>query len=169
MVGFPLRKESTMQIADNTVAELNYRLTVDGQVVDESEESHPLAYLHGNGNIISGLERALTGKSEGDELSVTLEPNEAYGEFDETLVLKVARSQFSGVDKVEVGMQFEAEFPDGTQVATIQAIDGDEITIDGNHPLAGETLTFEVEVAGVRAATEEELVHQHVHGPGGAH
>jgi FKBP-type peptidyl-prolyl cis-trans isomerase SlyD len=158
-----------MQIADNTVAELNYSLSVDGQVVDESEEGHPLAYLHGNGNIISGLEKALTGKSTGDKLSVTLEPNDAYGEFDETLVLKVDRSQFSGVDNVEVGMQFEAEFPDGTQVATIQAIDGHEITIDGNHPLAGETLTFDVEVAGVRAATEEELVHRHVHGHGGAH
>ena len=158
-----------MQIADNTVAELNYSLTVDGQVIDKSEEGHPLTYLHGNGNIISGLENALTGKSKGAKFSITLEPNDAYGEFDEALVLKVDRSQFSGVDKVEVGMQFEAEFPDGTQVATIQAIDGDEISIDGNHPLAGDTLTFDVEVAGVRAATEEELVHRHVNGHGGAH
>jgi FKBP-type peptidyl-prolyl cis-trans isomerase SlyD len=169
MVGFPLLKESTMQIADNTVAELNYSLTVDGQVIDESEEDHPLAYLHGNGNIISGLENALTGKSKGDKISITLEPNDAYGDFDEALVMKVDRSQFDREEQMEVGMQIEAQFPDGTEVATIQAINGDEITIDGNHPLAGETLTFEVEVAGVRAATEEELVHGHVHGPGGAH
>jgi FKBP-type peptidyl-prolyl cis-trans isomerase SlyD len=158
-----------MQIADNTVAELNYSLTVDGQVIDESEEGHPLAYLHGNGNIISGLENALTGKSKGDKFSSTLEPNDAYGEFDEALVMKVDRSQFSGEDQVEVGMQFEAQFPDGTEVATIQSVDGDDITVDGNHPLAGKTLTFDVEVAGVRAATEEELVHRHVHGHGGAH
>jgi FKBP-type peptidyl-prolyl cis-trans isomerase SlyD len=158
-----------MQIADNTVAELNYSLTVDGQLIDESQEGHPLAYLHGNGNIISGLESALTGKSKGDKFSITLEPNDAYGEFDEALVMIVDRSQFSGEDPVEVGMQFEAQFPDGTEVATIQSIDGDNITVDGNHPLAGKTLTFDVEVAGVRAATEEELVHRHVHGRGGAH
>jgi FKBP-type peptidyl-prolyl cis-trans isomerase SlyD len=158
-----------MQIVDNTVAELNYSLTVDGQVIDESEEGHPLAYLHGNGNIISGLENALTGKSKGDRFSITLEPNDAYGEFDEALVMKVDRSQLSGEDPVEVGMQIEAQFPDRTEVATIQSIAGDDITVDGNHPLAGKTLTFDVEVAGVRAATEEELVHRHVHGRGGAH
>jgi len=158
-----------MQIADNKVVMLNYTLTVDGEVVDKSEAGDPLAYLHGDGNIISGLENALTGKSEGDNFTITLEPSEAYGDIDEALVMKVDRSQFSSEDPIEVGMQFEAQFPDGSEVATVQAIDGDDITVDGNHPLAGKSLTFEVEVAGVRAATEEELVHQHVHGPGGAH
>ena len=158
-----------MQIADNTVAELNYKLTVDGELIDESYDGQPLAYIHGNGNLIPGMENALTGKSVGDKFSITLEPKEAYGEYDDALSTKVDRSELSGIDNLEVGLQLEAQFPDGTQMATVQAIDGDEVTIDGNHPLAGETLNFEIEVMGVRVATEEELAHGHPHGPGGAH
>ncbi len=158
-----------MQIADNTVAELNYKLTIDGELVDESHEGHPLAYIHGNGNLIPGMENALTGKSAGDKFSLTLEPKDAYGEYDDALFAKVDRNELSGIDNLEVGLQLEAQFPEGTQVATVKAIDGDEVTIDGNHPLAGETLNFEIEVVGVRAATEEELAHGHPHGPGGAH
>lgn len=158
-----------MQIADNTVAELNYKLTIDGELIDESHEGHPLAYIHGNGNLIPGMENALTGKSMGDNFNLTLEPKDAYGEYDDTLFTKVDRSELSEINNLEVGLELEAEFPEGTQVATVKAIDGDEVSIDGNHPLAGETLNFEVEVVGVRAATEEELAHGHPHGPGGAH
>ena len=158
-----------MQITDNKVVLFEYRLTVDGEVVDESEKGHPLAYLHGNGNIIPGLENAMAGKSEGDKFTVTIEPKDAYGEHDDDLLMSANRSQFEEVDELVVGMQFEAEFEDGVRVATIEAIDGDEITINGNHPLAGESLTFDIEVVSVRAPTEEELQHGHVHGPGGAH
>ncbi len=158
-----------MQIADNTVVELNYKLTIDGELIDESEAGHPLAYIHGNGNLIPGMENALTGKSTGDKFSLTLEPKDAYGEYDDALSMKVDRSELSGIDNLEVGLQLEAEFPEGTKVATVKAIDGDEVTIDGNHPLAGERLNFEIEVVGVRAATKEELAHGHPHGPGGAH
>ena len=124
---------------------------------------------HGNGNLIPGMENALTGKSMGDNFNLTLEPKDAYGEYDDTLFTKVDRSELSEINNLEVGLELEAEFPEGTQVATVKAIDGDEVSIDGNHPLAGETLNFEVEVVGVRAATEEELAHGHPHGPGGAH
>ena len=159
-----------MQIAQDAVAMFHYRLTnADGQLLDSSEGDQPLAYLHGKGTLIPGLEKALDGKSKGDKFSLTLEPQEAYGTYNEALVQTVNRSQFSSVDQLEPGMRFEAQFPDGARVATISAVEGDEVTIDGNHELAGETLTFEIEVADVRPATQEELGHGHVHGPGGAH
>ncbi|MFQ5943631.1 MAG: peptidylprolyl isomerase [Anaerolineales bacterium] len=113
-----------VQIADNTVAEFYYSLTLgDGELIDQSEKGHPLAYLHGNGNIISGLENALTGKSSGDKFTITLEPEHAYGEYDDALQTKVVRSQISDMGQLEVGMQLEAQFPDGTHMATIQSLD----------------------------------------------
>lgn len=159
-----------MQISDEMVAEIHYRLTnAEGQLIDHSEQDQPLAYVHGKGNIIPGLERALDGKSKGDKFSLTLEPDDAYGGYDEALRQQVHRSEFTGVEELEVGMQFHAEFPSGKRVATVSALEGDQVTIDGNHPLAGETLSFDIEVAGVRQATQEELGHGHAHGPGGAH
>lgn len=159
-----------MQIAEDTVASFHYRLTdANGEELDRSDEDQPLAYLHGRANIIPGLEEAMAGKSAGDRFEITLEPEEAYGDYDEGLVHKVDRSQFTGVDELEVGMQFQARFPDGERIATVREVEGDEVTIDGNHALAGETLNFEIEVTDVRTATEEELEHGHPHGPGGAH
>lgn len=159
-----------MQITDDTVAMFHYRLTDDNdQLLDESDNGQPLAYLHGKGNIIPGLEQALDGKAAGDKFTVTLEPQEAYGDYDDDLIHVVDRSQFTGVDELEVGMQFQARFPDGDRIATVSEIEGEEVTIDGNHALAGETLNFEIEVAEVRQATAEELQHGHPHGPGGAH
>lgn len=159
-----------MQIQNDTVATFHYRLTdADGQELDRSDEEQPLAYLHGQGNLIPGLEEAMDGKAEGDSFSVTLEPEAAYGEYDESLIHKVDRSQFSGVAELEVGMQFQAKFPDGDRIATVREFDGDQVTIDGNHDLAGETLNFEIEITDVRPATQEELTHGHPHGPGGAH
>lgn len=160
-----------MQIGKNKVATIDYTLTnAEGAVLDSSEGGEPMAYIQGIGNLIPGLEAALEGKSVGDALQVTIQPEQAYGVRDEDLVQVVDRSAFQGMRELEVGMQFHAQSDRGdTQVIWVADIDGDEITIDGNHPLAGETLNFDVKVVDVREATEEELDHGHVHGPGGHH
>ena len=160
-----------MQIAENAVVAIDYTLRNDeGEILDSSEGAQPLAYLHGVGNIIPGLEQALVGKSAGDELEVSIEPEDAYGEYSVELVATLSRSMFEGVDELQVGMQFHASAPDGgMQVVTIRDLDGDEVTVDGNHPLAGQRLHFKVKVVSVRAATSEELDHGHVHGEGGHH
>ena len=119
-------------------------------------------------NIIPGLEKALEGKQEGDALNVTVEPAEAYGEFNAELIAVLGRNMFEGVDELEVGMQFHASGPDGSmQIVTIKAVEDDEVTVDGNHPLAGEQLTFDVKVLEIREATEDEMAHGHIHGEGG--
>jgi FKBP-type peptidyl-prolyl cis-trans isomerase SlyD len=159
-----------MQIEKNSVVTIDYTLKDDaGEVIDTSEGGDPLAYLHGAHNIIQGLESALDGKSVGDKLQVIVTPEEGYGVFNEELRGNVARDAFEGVDEIEVGMQFHAQTEHGHQVVTIVGVDGDTITVDGNHPLAGKNLHFEVEVMDVRKATDEELAHGHVHGPGGHH
>lgn len=159
-----------MQISNNKVVSLDYVLTDDqGQVIDRSDEGSTFAYLHGARNIIPGLEKALEGHQSGDSVKVTVPPQEAYGERDDHLTQVLDRSRFEGVDELQVGMQFHAGNADGTgiQVVTITALNGDEVTIDANHPLAGVTLNFDVTVRDVREATAEELEHGHVHGPGG--
>jgi FKBP-type peptidyl-prolyl cis-trans isomerase SlyD len=159
-----------MQVADNMAVSIHYTLTNDeGEVLDSSRDDEALVYLHGEGNIISGLEQALAGKSVGDKFNVRLEPEDAYGEFMEDMVQVISSSMFDGVDKLEVGMQFQADVSHGPGIVTIVEIEGDEVTIDGNHPLAGQALTFDVEVLEIRPATEEELDHGHVHGAGGHH
>lgn len=153
-----------MQIADNTVVSIHYTLTNQaGNVMDSSVGTDPLAYLHGASNIIPGLENALLGKTQGDTLKVTVEPDQAYGPVREDMIQEVDRANFQGVDEIEPGMQFMAQAPWGQQPVTVVKVEGDIITLDGNHPLAGETLTFDVEVVSVRAATAEELDHGHVH------
>lgn len=155
-----------MQVADNKVISIHYILTNDnGAVIDQSDDGQPLIYLHGAGNIIPGLEQALLGKSAGDKLKVTVSPDQGYGERVESMVQVVPKSMFEGIDKIELGMQFHAEGNTGPVVVTVTRIEGDQITIDGNHPLAGETLTFDVEVADIRDATADELAHGHIHGP----
>lgn len=160
-----------MQVAANKAVSIDYTLTNDaGEVIDSSAGGEPLVYLHGAGNIIPGLEQALEGKQEGDELKVSVEPENAYGEFSPELVAVLGRSMFEGVDELEVGMQFHASGPDGgMQIVTITALDGDEVTVDGNHPLAGQRLTFEVKVVNVREASADEMEHGHIHGEGGVH
>ena len=112
--------------------------------------------------------KALEGKQEGDALNVTVEPAEAYGEFNAELIAVLGRNMFEGVDELEVGMQFHASGPDGSmQIVTIKAVEDDEVTVDGNHPLAGEQLTFDVKVLEIREATEDEMAHGHIHGEGG--
>jgi FKBP-type peptidyl-prolyl cis-trans isomerase SlyD len=159
-----------MQVADNMAVSIHYTLTNDkGEVLDSSIGDEALVYLHGEGNIISGLEKALDGKAIGDKFDVRLDAKDAYGEFMEDRIQVISRAMFEGVDELEVGMQFQADVSDGPGIVTITNIDDDNITIDGNHPLAGEPLTFAVEVVAIRAATEEELDHGHVHGAGGHH
>ena len=160
-----------MQIAANKAVSIDYTLTNDaGEVLDTSAGGEPLVYLHGAGNIIPGLERELDGKQVGDELKVTIEPEDAYGEFSADLVAVLGRNMFEGVDELEVGMQFHASAPDGgMQIVTITALDGDEVTVDGNHPLAGQRLTFEVKVAAVRDGIQDESSHGQIHDDGGGH
>lgn len=159
-----------MQIADNTAVSIHYTLTNDdGEVLDSSIDDDALVYLHGEGNIISGLEQALNGKVVGDKFKVRLDAEDAYGELIEDRVQVIPRSMFEGIDELEVGMQFQADVSEGPGAVTIIKIEGDDVTIDGNHPLAGMALTFDVEVVDVRAATEEELDHGHVHGAGCHH
>lgn len=159
-----------MQIANDVVALIEYTLTDDqGNVIDSSAGGEPLAYLHGAGNIIPGLEDALEGKTVGDSFKVSVTPAEGYGEKDESLLQVVPRSMFSGVDQIEPGMQFHAQTDYGMQVITVAKVEGDNVTVDGNHPLAGQNLNFDVKVMEVRAATAEELEHGHVHGAGGHH
>ena len=158
-----------MQITDKTAVSIHYTLTNNGgEQLDSSIGEAPLVYLHGTGNIIPGLEAALTGKKAGDKLSVTIQPEQAYGVIDPAMNQVVSRKMFEGMD-IEIGMQFHADVNFGSGVITIAEINGDDITIDGNHPLAGEVLNFDVEIIDVRAATADELAHGHVHGHGCNH
>jgi FKBP-type peptidyl-prolyl cis-trans isomerase SlyD len=159
-----------MQISQDSVVSMHYTLTSDaGEVIDSSSGGDVLVYMQGHGNLIPGLERELEGKQAGDKLKVRIAPADGYGELDESLVQEVPRSAFGGVAQIEVGMQFQAQSNHGPHSVTITKVVGDTITVDGNHPLAGQHLNFEVEITDVRAATEEELSHGHVHGPGGHH
>jgi FKBP-type peptidyl-prolyl cis-trans isomerase SlyD len=159
-----------MQIAKNTAVQINYTLKNDaGEVLDSSEGAEPLAYLQGNGNLIPGLEKALEGKRAGDAVNVSIPPEEGYGVSDATLIQEVPRSAFEGIDQIEVGMQFHAESNHGPRTVTVTKVAADTVTVDGNHPLADQTLHFAVQIIEVRAASQEELSHGHVHGPGGHH
>lgn len=159
-----------MQIAKNKVVSINYTLTDDAHnAIDSSDGAEPLTYLHGSNNIIPGLENALTGKSVGDKLKVTVAPEEAYGERVEDMVQVVPRDRFEPDAELEVGMQFQTPTDDDVSVVTITKVDADSVTVDANHPLAGLTLLFSVEVVEVRDASAEELSHGHVHGAGGHH
>ena len=158
-----------MQVAQDSVVLINYTLTDDkGEKLDSSDGT-PLAYLHGNGNLIPGLERELEGKSAGDKLTVKIAAADAYGEYDKALVQRVPRRALKGVGNIRVGMQLHTQSAHGVRAVTVTQIAGDMVTLDANHPLAGQNLSFDVEITEVRAATEEELAHGHVHGPGGHH
>jgi FKBP-type peptidyl-prolyl cis-trans isomerase SlyD len=159
-----------MQVARDAVVLVHYTLTNDaGEVLDTSSGGEPLAYLHGHGHIVAGLEEALEGKAAGDKLKVALPAEKAYGLRDASLVQNVPKRAFQGVKELKAGMRFTAQTEQGPRAVVITRVVGDMVTVDGNHPLAGVPLNFDVEVASVREATDEELTHGHVHGPGGHH
>jgi FKBP-type peptidyl-prolyl cis-trans isomerase SlyD len=159
-----------MSITQDQVVTLHYTLRDDaGEIIDSSPDGEPLAYLHGHGNLVPGLERELSGKRAGDKLQVTVSPADGYGEYDHALVQRVPRRALKGLANLRVGMRLQAQIGHGARAVTVTQISGDMVTLDGNHPLAGQNLHFQVEVAEVRAATDEELSHGHVHGPDGHH
>lgn len=157
-----------MTITANKVATIHYTLKNEqGEILDSSADQEPLVYLQGFQNLVPGLEAALEGKSAGDKVSVVVAPEDGYGDINPDLIQELPRDMFGGIDEIEVGMAFHAETPDGHQVVEVIDVEDDTITIDGNHPLAGVELHFDVEVLEVRDATAEELQHGHVHGMGG--
>lgn len=154
-----------MNITQDKVAEIDYKLTVDGEIIDQSEENEPLTYLHGHSNIIPGLERALEGKAAGDSLQVTVQPEDGYGARDEDSTEDLDREDFD--DDIEVGATYYAQSEDGSVIPfTVLAASGDKVTVDFNPPLAGKVLNFDVTVLSVRDASAEELEHGHAHTPG---
>lgn len=157
-----------MQIADNAVVTLHYKLHLgDGVTIDQSDPNDPLVYLHGNGDIVPGLEAALVGLSKGARKDVVVGPDEGYGERDPDGVEVLPMSEFED-QPVEAGDEFWAEDEDGDEISvTIVKVEGDQVTVDYNHPLAGKTLHFSVDVLDVREATAEELEHGHPHGADG--
>lgn len=157
-----------MQIANNHVVSIAYTLKDnDDNIIDQSSDGS-FCYLHGASNIIPGLEEALTGKTTGDELSVSIPPEKGYGTHDAERVQDVPRDMFPADQDIQPGMQFHAQSPDGQMiVVTIARVEAGTITVDGNHPLAGVQLNFDVKVMDIREATAEELEHGHVHGPHG--
>ncbi|MCC5851716.1 MAG: peptidylprolyl isomerase [Alkalimonas sp.] len=154
-----------MSISQNKVVAMHYKVTdPNGAELDSSFGGDPLIFLYGHGSLIPGLEKALAGKAPGDTFNATIEAAEAYGERHDQLVQSVPRSMFEGME-VEVGMRFRASGPDGREHSVIIVELGDEeVVVDGNHPLSGIDLTFDVEVVQVREATEEEIAHGHAHG-----
>jgi FKBP-type peptidyl-prolyl cis-trans isomerase SlyD len=157
-----------MQIEDNRVVSLVYTLKDDDDNVIDQSSDGSFCYLHGASNIIPGLENALTGKAAGDELSVTIPPEQGYGVRDDARVQDVPRDMFPTEQEIQPGMQFHAQGPDGQSIVVMVAkVDDDTVTVDGNHPLAGVQLNFDVKVMEIRDATAEELEHGHVHGPHG--
>jgi len=159
-----------MQIGDHKVVTLHYTLTDnEGTVIDKSDDGS-FAYLHGASNIIPGLENALTGKTAGDELTVSVSPEDAYGVRDESMLQQVPKSMFEDDSQIAVGTQFHAQGPNGEMlVVTVMEVQDEHVVVDGNHPLAGVDLNFDVKVVDVRDASEEEVEHGHVHSPGGHH
>jgi FKBP-type peptidyl-prolyl cis-trans isomerase SlyD len=159
-----------MQVARDAVVLIHYTLTNEaGEVLDSSVGGEPLAYLHGGGNIVSGLEEALEGKQAGDKLQVAVPAEKGYGAHDPSMVQQVPKRAFQGVGEVKAGMRFTAQTEAGQRQVVVTRVAGDMVTVDGNHPLAGQPLNFAVEVTEVRSATPEELAHGHVHGAGGHH
>ncbi|MDK1289282.1 FKBP-type peptidyl-prolyl cis-trans isomerase [Pseudoalteromonas umbrosa] len=156
-----------MKIAQNAVVKMHYAVLDDDQnTIDNTFDEEPLEFIIGTGFLIEGLENALIDKQAGDKISVTVQPEEGYGERNDNLTQAVPKSMFEGIE-VEVGMQFRATTDEGEQAVIVIGVEDDEVIVDGNHPLSGLTLHFDVEILDVREATADELAHGHVHGTGG--
>ena len=159
-----------MEITADRVVTIHYTLKDDnGAVLDSSAGGEPLAYIQGHGNLVSGLEKALEGKQDGNTLAVSVAPADGYGIRDEALIQRVPKRSLQGSGQIKKGMQVQARTDGGRRTFTVTAVIGDMVTLDGNHPLADQTLHFDIEIVGVREATTEELEHGHVHGAGGHH
>ncbi len=158
-------KDESMQLIDSkSVVGIAYTLKGEvGEVLDKSSEEDPFVFLMGVEAIVRGLEQALTGKSEGDEFTVTLQPEDAYGERSPELIGEVGRSQFPPDMELRPGLKFQGEVAGGIRMFTVNGVEGDKVTIDANHELAGKVLNFDVKIISVRPATEEEINHKHVH------
>lgn len=156
-----------MNVGDGKVVLIHYTLRdAQGAMLGSSDDGDPIAYLHGNGGIVPGLQDALTGKTAGERVDVVVAPEKGYGLRDERLVQVIPRDRFPGAGDLAPGQQFHADGPHGGRTLTVTRVEKDLVTVDANHPLAGKTLHFSVEVAKVRGATREELTHGHVHWPG---
>ncbi|MFB9887717.1 FKBP-type peptidyl-prolyl cis-trans isomerase [Balneatrix alpica] len=159
-----------MQISQHKVVSIHYTLRNEaGEELDSSVGGNPLQYIQGVGNLIPGLEQALEGRQAGEKLDVKIAPEDAYGERQDSLIQSVPRAAFGGVEEIQPGMRFHAETDHGPHVVVVVHADDENVVVDGNHPLAGETLHFAVEIQEVRDASEDELAHGHVHGPGCDH
>lgn len=157
-----------MEITDGTVVAMDYALKDDeGTLLDQSQPGQPLTYLHGHKNIIPGLESALVGKTVGETVEVRVAPEDGYGEPNPALEQVVPRDRFQGIESLEVGMQFQASTEQGPVSVRVVKVEDDDVTVDGNHPLAGKHLNFNVTIQEVRAGTEEEIAHGHIHQGGG--
>jgi FKBP-type peptidyl-prolyl cis-trans isomerase SlyD len=156
-------------VADGMVVKLDYTLTLsNGEVYDSSEDSGPLEYLHGQGQLIPGLEEALYGMAVGEQKDVVVTPEMGYGEYDPAAVQSLERDMFPADLELEPGMPIDLYDEDADEEieAFVSEVTDDEVVVDFNHPLAGETLSFHVRIAGVREATSEELEHGHAHSDG---
>lgn len=150
-----------MEVAKDKAVTVHYTLKDEnGQVMESSKERTPLTYIHGAG-MIKGFEKALEGKSPKDAFTFTVKPEEAYGERREELLFEVKKEQLQGVPNMEVGMPLRVRTAEGAMVASIAQIEEDKVLLDANHPLAGRSLTFDVEVVEVREATPAELAEAH--------
>lgn len=159
-----------MKILKNKAVHIHYTLKNDqGETMDSSVGQDPLAYIHGHGNLIPGLEKALENKGKGEKIKASIAPEEAYGVKNKDLVQNIPLSNFQDQNSVKVGRQFQINTEQGPVIATIINVKEGQVTIDMNHQLAGQTLHFDVEVMEVRDATQEELAHGHIHGAGGHH
>lgn len=160
----------SQKITNGKVVGFTYTLkNGEGQTVDQSQPEQPFEYLHGHQNIVSGLERQLDGLEIGAAKQVEVSPEEGYGTFDDQLVFHVPAANFPQEVDVKPGMQFQSEGPQGAMVVTVTNVENEVITVDGNHPLAGQVLHFDVKIDSVRDATEQELEHGHVHQDGHEH
>lgn len=157
-----------MKVTENAVVTFDYTLKNDkGDVIDTSSGATPLSYIHAGGNIIPGLEKELDGKSEGDQFSATVSPDEGYGTYDDSLVFTVAREKLPKEQTLQNGMQFQTETPQGPRILTLTSFNDSEATLDANHPLAGQTLHFDVTVREVREATDQEIAQGQIHSQDG--
>lgn len=142
---------------------MDYALRDDeGSLLDQSQPDQPLAYLHGHKNIIPGLEAALEGRAVGDTVEVRVEPKEGYGEINPALEQVVPKDRFQGIEDIQEGMQFQASTEQGPISVRVVEVKDETVTVDGNHPLAGKHLNFNVTVKEVRPGTEEEIAHGHI-------